>query len=94
MPANPTPLSPTPPAGGPAQPPAAPTAPVPAPWPASRWRNIALALGALAYLQLMAMVVVLWIPYPSVRGPLQVIGGMLVFAGMAVPSWISAVRRR
>ncbi|WP_406503211.1 hypothetical protein [Streptomyces sp. NBC_00212] len=88
--ANPTPPAPAAPAGGPAQPPAAP----PAPWPASRWRNIALALGALAYLQLMAMVVVLWIPYPSVREPLQVTRGMLVFAAMALPARISAVRRR
>ncbi|MFE9573626.1 hypothetical protein ACFYMW_34720 [Streptomyces sp. NPDC006692] len=32
--------------------------------------------------------------FPSVRGPLQVIGGMLVFAGTALPAWISAVRRR
>ncbi|WP_438289573.1 hypothetical protein [Streptomyces sp. HUAS TT7] len=74
--------------------PAQPLVPAPAPWPASRWRNIALALGALSYLQLMAMVVVLWIPYPSVREPLQVIGGMLVFAAMALPAWISAVRQR
>ncbi|MFJ8313758.1 hypothetical protein [Streptomyces sp. NPDC094147] len=94
MSTNPTPSAPTAPAGGPAQPPAAPPTPVPAPWPASRWRNTALALGALAYLQFMAMVVILLIQYPSVRGPLQVTGGMLVFAGMAVPAWIGAVRRR
>ncbi|WP_267886994.1 hypothetical protein [Streptomyces sp. WM6378] len=42
----------------------------------------------------MAMVVILWIPYPSVREPLQLIGGTLVFAGTAIPVWISAVPRR
>ncbi|GGU52073.1 hypothetical protein [Streptomyces violascens] len=94
MPINPTPSATTAPADSPAQPPAAPPAPAPAAWPASRWRTAALALGALAYLLLITTVVTLWVHYPSVRGPLQVVGGMLVFAGTALPAWISAIRRR
>ncbi|MFI6689811.1 hypothetical protein [Streptomyces sp. NPDC050485] len=82
VPTNPSPAAPT----APVQTPAAPPAPVPAAWPASRWRTAALAPGALAYLLFMAMVVVLWIQYPSVRGPLQVTEGMLVFATMAQPA--------
>jgi hypothetical protein len=38
--------------------------------------------------------VTFWIQYPTIRGPLQAVGSMLVFAAMAVPTWISAVRRR
>ncbi|MFD7163698.1 hypothetical protein [Streptomyces violascens] len=90
MTTHPSPAAPT----TPAQPPAAGPAPAPAAWPASRWRTAALASGAIAYLLLIATVVVFWIQYPPVRGPLQVVGGMLIIPITAAPAWIGVVRRR
>jgi hypothetical protein len=50
--------------------------------------------AAVTYLTLISTVVTFWIEYPTIRGPLQAVASMLVFAAMAVPTRISAVRRQ